>query len=70
MSVLKFIVTQSISVCTTMKSVLFEAMIPTVLPSHSVKLGIASVSTNEDLAGVFACAVMGSTAPSGRRVLG
>ena len=36
MSVLKSIVTQSISVCTTMKSVLFEAMIPTVLPSHSV----------------------------------
>ena len=37
MDVLKTIVTQSLSVCTTMKPVLFEVMIPTVLTSHSVE---------------------------------
>lgn len=39
MSVLKTIVIQSFSVCTTVKSVLFAALIPTVLTSHSVEEG-------------------------------
>ncbi|KAI0653330.1 hypothetical protein C8Q70DRAFT_1036769 [Cubamyces menziesii] len=63
MSVLKTIVTQSFSACTTVKSVLFAALIPTVLTSHSVNTPLPKV--DEDVEGRHTAQVSDSTGSVG-----